>query len=135
MSGWMHAKYYKYLFIHRVYLALPYLVFCPAAVGKQQDSNIEEEFDCPCNKHVCVSISWMGEQVRAVPNEWPYAGTEIIIQYYGFLRKNKVNSGGQQFCQYQQYKQPHLTSKHWIYKETTRYDVGNLFTGRNMWLG
>jgi len=32
----------------------------------------------------------MGEQVGAVPNERTYAGTEIIIQYYGFLRKIKV---------------------------------------------
>ena len=40
-------------------------------------------------------------------------------------KKRKSYSDGQQFHQYQQNKQPHLTSNHWTQKGHETNDVGN----------
>ena len=43
--------------------------------------------------------------------------------------KESLNSGGQQFCQYQQNEQLPFGSNHWKHRKTTTSGVGNLDSG------
>ena len=45
--------------------------------------------------------------------------------------KERLNSDGQQFHQYQQNEQPPLTFTHWILKKTMTYDIGDPDPGLN----
>jgi hypothetical protein len=59
-----------------------------------------------------------------------------VLLFYS-LWKERLNSEGQLFHQYQQSEQQPLTSTHWIQKKPTTYDIGKsrswLGTGTKMW--
>ena len=51
--------------------------------------------------------------------------TNVFYQFYLYCKKESLNSGDQQFDQYQQNEQSPLILNHGTQNRTTAYDVGN----------